>query len=58
MTESGLVLSLPDPKLDIDDDDPAKAPVVIKGEPLSETIVSERRSRGGILFRRSALAFR
>jgi hypothetical protein len=43
MMESGLILSLPDPSLDIDDDDPDDAPVVIKGEPLSETILRERR---------------
>jgi hypothetical protein len=34
MMESGLILSLSDPTLEIDDDDPADAPVVIKGEPL------------------------
>ncbi len=39
----GLVSSLPDPALDIDDDDPNDAPVTIKGEPLSETIIRERR---------------
>jgi hypothetical protein len=39
----GLVTSLPDPALDIDDDDPDDVPVVIKGEPLSETIIRERR---------------
>jgi hypothetical protein len=39
----GLVSSLPDPDLDIDDDDPEDAPVTIKGEPLSETIIRERR---------------
>ena len=39
----GLVTSLPDPSLDIDDDDPEDAPVTIKGEPLSETIIRERR---------------
>jgi len=39
----GLIASLPDPSLDIDDDDPDDAPVTIKGEPLSETIVRERR---------------
>lgn len=39
----GLLTSLPDPSLDIDDDDPDDAPVVIKGEPLSETIIRERR---------------
>jgi hypothetical protein len=43
MMENGLILSLPDPTLDIDDDDPDDAPVVIKGEPLSETIIRERR---------------
>ena len=43
MMESGLILSLPDPALDIDDDDPEDAPVGIKGEPLSETILRERR---------------
>ena len=40
---SGLVTRLPDPSLDIDDDDPDDAPVPIKGEPLSETIIRERR---------------
>ena len=39
----GLVSSLPDPSLGIDDDDPEDAPVTIKGEPLSETIIRERR---------------
>ncbi len=39
----GLVTSFPDPALDIDDDDPDDAPVTIKGEPLSETIIRERR---------------
>ena len=39
----GLITSLPDPALDIDDDDPDDAPVTIKGEPLSETIIRERR---------------
>lgn len=38
---SGLVIQLPDPAQDIDDDgDP---PIVIEGEPLSETIIRERR---------------
>lgn len=38
---SGLVAQLPDPAQDIgDDDDP---PIVIEGEPLSETIIRERR---------------
>jgi hypothetical protein len=39
----GLISSLPDPALDIDDDDPDDQPVTIKGEPLSETIIRERR---------------
>jgi Arc/MetJ-type ribon-helix-helix transcriptional regulator len=39
----GLITSLPDPAQDIDDDDPDDAPVIIKGEPLSETIIRERR---------------
>ena len=39
----GLITSLPDPALDIDDDDPDDQPVTIKGEPLSETIIRERR---------------
>jgi hypothetical protein len=39
----GLVSSLPDPALDLDDDDPDDQPVTIKGEPLSETIIRERR---------------
>ena len=39
----GLLTSLPDPTLDIDDDDPDDVPVAIKGEPLSETIIRERR---------------
>src|SRR5262245_23418426 len=30
----GLISSLPDPSLDIDDDDPDDQPVTIKGEPL------------------------
>ena len=38
----GLISSLPDPALDIDDDDPDDQPVTIKGEPLSETIIRER----------------
>ncbi len=40
---AGRLASLPDPALDLDDDDPADAPVPIKGEPLSETILRERR---------------
>jgi Arc/MetJ-type ribon-helix-helix transcriptional regulator len=43
MLASGLLTSLPDPALDIDDDDPDDQPVPIKGEPLSETIIRERR---------------
>jgi len=43
MLASGLLTSLPDPALDIDDDDPDDQPVPIKGEPLSETILRERR---------------
>jgi hypothetical protein len=39
----GLISSLPDPALDLDDDDPDDQPVTIKGEPLSETIIRERR---------------
>jgi hypothetical protein len=40
---TGLITRLPDPSLDIDDDDPDDQPVTIKGEPLSETIIRERR---------------
>jgi hypothetical protein len=40
---AGLITRLPDPSLDIDDDDPNDQPVPIKGEPLSETIIRERR---------------
>jgi hypothetical protein len=40
---AGRISSLPNPALDIDDDDPDDAPVPIKGEPLSETIIRERR---------------
>ncbi len=40
---AGLITRLPDPSLDIDDDDPDDQPVTIKGEPLSETIIRERR---------------
>jgi hypothetical protein len=43
MMARGLITRLPDPSLDIDDDDPADQPVPIKGEPLSETIIRERR---------------
>ena len=40
---AGRIASLPNPALDIDDDDPDDAPAPIKGEPLSETIIRERR---------------
>ena len=43
MIARGLITRLPDPSLDIDDDDPDDQPVPIKGEPLSETILRERR---------------
>jgi hypothetical protein len=39
----GRLASLPDPALDLDDDDPDDQPIVIEGEPLSETIIRERR---------------
>jgi hypothetical protein len=40
---AGLITRLPDPALDIDDDDPDDQPIAIEGEPLSETIIRERR---------------
>jgi Arc/MetJ-type ribon-helix-helix transcriptional regulator len=43
MLASGLISQLPDPSQDIDDDDPDDLPVPIEGEPLSETIIRERR---------------
>jgi hypothetical protein len=43
MLASGLISQLPDPTQDIDDDDPDDLPVPIKGEPLSETIIRDRR---------------
>jgi hypothetical protein len=43
MMARGLILRLPDPSLDIDDDDPDDQPIAIEGEPLSETILRERR---------------
>ena len=43
MMARGLICRLPDLTLDIDDDDPDDAPVPIKGEPLSETLLRERR---------------
>jgi hypothetical protein len=43
MMARGLIIRLPDPALDIDDDDPNDQPIAIEGEPLSETILRERR---------------
>ena len=43
LLDIGLVTSLPDPSRDIADDDPEDQPVTIKGEPLSETILRDRR---------------
>ena len=43
MMADGLITQLPNPAEDIDDDDPEDQPIVIKGEPLSETIIRERR---------------
>jgi hypothetical protein len=40
---AGLITRLPDPSLNIDDDDPDDQPVPNKGEPLSATIIRERR---------------
>ena len=40
MLADGLITRLPNPAADLGDDD---EPVVIKGEPLSETIIRERR---------------
>ena len=40
---AGLVTHLPDPAEDLDDDDPDDQPIEIVGEPLSETILRERR---------------
>ncbi len=39
----GRLASLPNPALDLDDDDPDDQPITIEGEPLSETIIRERR---------------
>jgi hypothetical protein len=41
MLADGLITRLPDRRADIDDED--DEPVVISGEPLSETIIRERR---------------
>jgi hypothetical protein len=43
MLASGLITQLPNPAEDIDDDDPDDQPIAIEGEPLSETIIRERR---------------
>jgi hypothetical protein len=43
MLSIGLMTQLPNPAEDLDDDDPDDEPVTIKGEPLSETIIRERR---------------
>ena len=41
MLASGLMTQLPDRAADFDD--PDDVPITIKGEPLSETIIRERR---------------
>ncbi len=43
MLADGRITQLPDPAQDIDDDDPDDQPITIEGEPLSETIIRERR---------------
>jgi hypothetical protein len=43
MMARGLITRLPDPALDAADDDPDDQPIAIEGEPLSETILRERR---------------
>ena len=43
MLSIGLMTQLPNPAEDFDDDDPDDEPVTIQGEPLSETIIRERR---------------
>jgi hypothetical protein len=43
MLSIGLITQLSNPAEDLDDDDPDDQPVTIKGEPLSETIIRERR---------------
>lgn len=40
LLEEGVISRLPDPSQDTDDDD---EPVTIAGEPLSETVIRERR---------------
>ncbi len=41
---AGRIASLPDPALDIDDDDPDGAPVIIEGEPLRAIFVGPAQS--------------
>src|SRR3954453_18084410 len=41
MLNSGLITQLPDPAPDFDD--PDDQPITIEGEPLSETVIRERR---------------
>jgi hypothetical protein len=43
---AGRMASLPDPALDIDNDDPDDQPIAIEGEPLWETILRKRRIQG------------
>ena len=43
MLADGLLTQLPNTAQDSDDEDEDEAPVTIKGEPLSETIIRERR---------------
>ncbi len=43
MLADGLLTQLPNTAQDSDDEDEDEAPVTIKGEPLSETIICERR---------------
>jgi hypothetical protein len=49
MLEIGLMSQIPD--TDADFDDPDDQPISIKGEPLSETIIRERRRDGGVFLR-------
>jgi putative addiction module CopG family antidote len=39
----GLLSRLPDPSQDVDDEDQDDLPVPVEGEPVSETIIRERR---------------
>jgi hypothetical protein len=43
MLARGLFSRLPDPAEDVDDDDEDDLPVPVEGEPVSETIIRERR---------------